>query len=57
MKPMAAVQGLPVNGIAALPAKSPNIPALQTISQPLKDIDHIRNVFPETWLWNNASIG
>ena len=23
----------------------------------LKTVDRIRNVFPETWLWTNASVG
>ena len=24
---------------------------------PLKSVDRVRSVFPETWLWSNASIG
>lgn len=26
-------------------------------SQNLKEVGHIRNVFPETWLWTNSTIG
>ena len=24
---------------------------------PLKSVDRVRSVFPETWLWSNATIG
>ena len=24
---------------------------------PLQSVDRIRNVFPETWLWNNSTTG
>ena len=26
-------------------------------SSALKSVDRVRNVFPETWLWRNASVG
>ena len=25
--------------------------------QPLKEVDRVRNFFPETWLWLNTSVG
>ena len=24
---------------------------------PLKDVERVRSVFPETWLWSNATLG
>ena len=26
-------------------------------TQNLKNVDHVRNYFPETWLWTNATVG
>lgn len=31
--------------------------ALTSSSEPMREVDRVRNVFPETWLWTNASIG
>jgi len=25
--------------------------------QPLQEVERVRSVFPETWLWSNASVG
>lgn len=47
------------NGGEFLFEKGPMAPAPQApiASQTLKNVDHIRNVFPETWLWTNSSTG
>jgi hypothetical protein len=29
----------------------------QHLQQPLKEVDRVRALFPETWLWTNVSIG
>lgn len=31
--------------------------AFTSSSEPMREVDRVRNVFPETWLWTNASIG
>lgn len=28
-----------------------------TNTEPLKEVGRVRNVFPETWLWTNSSVG
>ena len=33
------------------------VPVPQTPKQPLKEASRVRSVFPETWLWSNATIG
>lgn len=48
MAPMAPMPAMAMtNGMAPNPAPS---------SQ-LKEVGRVRTVFPETWLWTNASIG
>lgn len=50
---------LALNGGEILFEKGPMAPAPQApiASQTLKNVNHVRNVFPETWLWTNSSTG
>ena len=29
----------------------------QTSTSPLKKVERVRSVFPETWLWTNSTVG
>ena len=53
--------GGPIRGPGgALPGGAVIIPAAGAGPNPnaqLKQVDRVRNIFPETWLWNNYSIG
>ncbi|KAK7492669.1 hypothetical protein BaRGS_00016148 [Batillaria attramentaria] len=43
----------PMDGM--IPPVDPDVPQEQT--ETLQEVEHVRNVFPETWLWINASTG
>ena len=34
----------------------PNAMQQQAPSSNLQEVDHVRSVFPETWLWSNATL-
>ena len=43
----------------ALPSMAPGGggPPSSSSGSALKTVDRVRNVFPETWLWSNTSVG
>lgn len=45
-------------GVNALAGAAPDpAPVPSGTSTKLASVDSIRNVFPETWLWTNSSVG
>jgi len=52
-----AMHGAAMNGDMAFGAMPPSAPEPVAATSSLASVDQIRNVFPETWLWTNSSVG